>query len=162
LGKLPAATERKLRLFAVACCRRVRGHFSDFHWQLVELSERFAEGETSQDELRELTALIAEAGFHSSGFDACMAASGMGKALWDDPAPAAYTPDDADLVAQWYASYVAGVTLDCEDPPDEYYVEEAAQAGLLHDIFGNPFRPVPFDPAWLARNDHTILKLARA
>src|SRR5262249_22822010 len=105
LGKLPAATERKLRLFAVACCRRVRGHFSDFHWQLVELSERLAEGETSQDELRELTALIAEAGFHSSGFDACMAASGMGKALWDDPAPAAYTPDDADLVAQWCASY---------------------------------------------------------
>jgi hypothetical protein len=30
------------------------------------------------------------------------------------------------------------------DPDAEY----AAQADLLRDIFGNPFRPVVFDPAW--------------
>lgn len=27
--------------------------------------------------------------------------------------------------------------------------EASAQAGMLRDIFGNPFRPVTFDPAWL-------------
>ncbi len=26
--------------------------------------------------------------------------------------------------------------------------EEVAQTELLRDIFGNPFRPVTFDPAW--------------
>jgi hypothetical protein len=36
--------------------------------------------------------------------------------------------------------------------------EEAAQASLLRDIFGNPFRPVTFSPAW--RTD-TALSLAR-
>ncbi len=37
------------------------------------------------------------------------------------------------------------------------------QIGLLRDIFGNPFRPVPFvAPAWLAWNDGTLPQLARA
>jgi hypothetical protein len=33
---------------------------------------------------------------------------------------------------------------------------------LLRDIFGNPFRPVALDPAWLAWRGRTIPKLARA
>jgi hypothetical protein len=36
--------------------------------------------------------------------------------------------------------------------------EEAAQAELLRDIFGNPFRPVSLDPAWLTSD---VLALAR-
>lgn len=33
---------------------------------------------------------------------------------------------------------------------------------LIHDIFGNPFRPVTIGPTWLAWNDRTIPKLAQA
>jgi len=33
---------------------------------------------------------------------------------------------------------------------------------LVHDIFGNPFRPVALDPSWLAWNDGAIPKLAQA
>jgi hypothetical protein len=40
--------------------------------------------------------------------------------------------------------------------------ERAAQCPLLRDIFGNPFRPVPLHPAWLAWNDGTVPKLAQA
>ncbi len=40
--------------------------------------------------------------------------------------------------------------------------EERAQCGLVRDIFGNPFRPVALDPAWLAWNDGTVPKLAQA
>jgi hypothetical protein len=37
------------------------------------------------------------------------------------------------------------------------------QVALLHDIFGNPFRPTPPLPAVvLARNDGTVPKLAQA
>ncbi len=36
--------------------------------------------------------------------------------------------------------------------------EQAAQANFLRDIFGNPFRPVPFSPSW--RTDTTV-SLAR-
>jgi hypothetical protein len=34
------------------------------------------------------------------------------------------------------------------------------QAAFLRDLFGNPFRPVPVDPAWLAWERGTIPKLA--
>jgi hypothetical protein len=37
------------------------------------------------------------------------------------------------------------------DNPDRHFArtrEKVAQAALLRDIFGNPFRPVAFDPAW--------------
>jgi hypothetical protein len=40
--------------------------------------------------------------------------------------------------------------------------EGAAQAILLRDIFGNPFRPVALDPAWLAWNGGTVRKMAEA
>jgi hypothetical protein len=33
---------------------------------------------------------------------------------------------------------------------------------LARDIFGNPFRPVAINPAWLAWNDRTVPKLAQA
>ena len=36
--------------------------------------------------------------------------------------------------------------------------EEASLASLMRDIFGNPFRPVTFDPAWLTAD---VLALAR-
>jgi hypothetical protein len=36
------------------------------------------------------------------------------------------------------------------------------QAGLIRDIFGNPFRPRPtIDPAWLRWNDGTVVRMAR-
>jgi hypothetical protein len=40
--------------------------------------------------------------------------------------------------------------------------EGLAQAKLLHDLFGNPFRPAAVDPAWLAWEGGTIVTLARA
>jgi hypothetical protein len=32
---------------------------------------------------------------------------------------------------------------------------------LLHDIFGNPFRPVSLNPAWLTWHDGLIVSMAR-
>jgi hypothetical protein len=40
--------------------------------------------------------------------------------------------------------------------------ERRAQADLLPDLAGNPFRPVRFDPAWLNWNDGTVGRVARA
>ena len=36
------------------------------------------------------------------------------------------------------------------------------QTFLLRDIVSNPFRPIALDPAWLAWNDATLVKLAQA
>jgi hypothetical protein len=40
--------------------------------------------------------------------------------------------------------------------------ELAAQAALLRDIVGNPFRTTTFDPAWLSWGGGTLRGLARA
>jgi hypothetical protein len=48
----------------------------------------------------------------------------------------------------------------CEavDVADEY----CPRCELLRDVFGNPFRPVSVDPAWLARNAGAVLNVARS
>src|SRR5262249_34688017 len=47
--------------------------------------------------------------------------------------------------------------------PDAVRAEERAQAALLRDIFGNPFRPSPaVEAAWLTWQDGLIPKLAAA
>jgi hypothetical protein len=40
--------------------------------------------------------------------------------------------------------------------------EASPVPALFREIFGNPFRPVSLPPSWLAWNDGTIPKLARA
>jgi len=40
-------------------------------------------------------------------------------------------------------------------------IEGEMQCKLLREIFGNPFRPVTIDPAWLTFNDGEIIKLAQ-
>src|SRR5262249_13859570 len=39
--------------------------------------------------------------------------------------------------------------------------EQAQQARLLRELFGNPFRPPSIGPAWLAWNDGTAVKVAQ-
>jgi hypothetical protein len=38
--------------------------------------------------------------------------------------------------------------------------EQQEQAGLLRDLFGNPFAPVAVEPAWLEWSDGTVRRLA--
>jgi len=53
------------------------------------------------------------------------------------------------------AYYALGASLASE-------ADIAAGSSLLRDIFGNPFRPVSVDPAWLQWKDGTVPKLAQA
>src|SRR5262249_28100532 len=46
--------------------------------------------------------------------------------------------------------------------PARYAEERVVQCHFLHDIFGNPFRPVVFKPVWLAWNGATVLRIAQA
>jgi len=45
---------------------------------------------------------------------------------------------------------------------DAFSDESDSQAALIHDIFGNPFRPVAVETSWLAWNAGTVVKLAQA
>ena len=149
----PASNDRKLRLFGCACCRRVWRLFRDERSQrVVELAERYADGLVTDPDLtvacqEAMQATEVDHGewqpIHGAYHHAAQAAWWMG--LTDQPFDAGYVSERC-----------YGATV-CD--PDDPEIEDQAQAALLRDIFGNPFRPVAFDPRW--RTSDT-LGLARA
>jgi hypothetical protein len=56
----------------------------------------------------------------------------------------------------------AGARLSTPEVWAARQAEERTQATVLRCIFGNPFRPVALDPAWLAWYGSTAVSLARA
>lgn len=119
------ASDRKLRLWACACVRRI-AHLipHPIGRQALAVSERFADGLADQ---RELLAI-------ADAFYPC----GLYNATYDHPATrAAHAPLYRETVGQ-AAVYAARCRKPAERPG-----EEAAQAALLRDIFGNPFQPLP-------------------
>src|SRR5262245_45739145 len=149
----------RLRLFGCACCLRVRPLFPDERgWPVVDLAERLADGATGQaevdaalrdaepilfdderDQLRQARLSLHEAVRRLCGpaGDTAMACSAVGIAL------------------RWLQGVAAeGVAAET--------AEWAVQAGLLRDLFGNPFRlPPAVEPDWLVANDGAVARLAR-
>ena len=126
-SRIADVSERKLRLFGVACCRRIWDSMWEGCHPGVEAAEQFAEGTAGVEALAKARL-------------AC---------LGDTVAIRA-----AASAAEWVLGGDSG-PLDLTDP---YQQREACQqAALLRDIFGNPFRPVARDPAWLTSD---VLALA--
>lgn len=129
--------DRKLRLFAVACSRRIWNLIDDLGRAAVEAAENFADGELGPDELRAARL-------------ACQGARGM--ASWY---AAATNPEIAARNAARSAQ--AGVA---DDPRLGTEAGELlAQAGLVREIFGpDPFRQIIVDSNWLTP---TMIQLAQ-
>jgi hypothetical protein len=118
---LGRASERKLRLFAAACSRRVWPLIDDLGRAAVEAAELYADGQIDSDVLRA----------------ARLACRGAGeRAAWY---AAASSPATAAGNAARSARYASANPL----------AEAASQADLLREVFGNPFRPVTFNRLWL-------------
>jgi hypothetical protein len=169
------ASNRKLRLFAVACCRRI--------WQLlaedksrkaIEVAERYADGSASDAERRLVRAdaldasreILSSDGGHSAADMAAGAACYAVEADEDF-----HTPPEADeFTAGWGAAYCAvqSVVHGVQRLPSRAawirsqeqarQAERAVQVAFLRDLFGNPFRPVSVDPAWQTPG---VVELAR-
>jgi hypothetical protein len=180
------ATQRKLRLFAVACCRRLWSRLTDERSRkLVEVAERYADGAASEDELQEAVAaaVAAERAAEAAHRPTVWPAVGERRAEarpayvrslagWNAAGAVSRLAEDVPDVVAAYALDGAADVLPEEPPGSAGWSatfkaarsrERKAQKALLNDVFGNPFRPTPaFDPAWLTWNNRTIPKLAQA
>jgi hypothetical protein len=144
-------SDRKFRLFAVACLSRVS--YLLCHpdvLRALEAAERFADGAATGEGLRAAAELAMWAGDDSS-WHSLESASGSWAA-----AAACYAKDFA--AAQGVVHEVR--RAHAEDDVQRG-LEELAQCDLLRDIFGNPFRPPPaISPSILAWNDGIVPRLA--
>ena len=166
LGK---ASDRKMRLFGVACCRRV--------WHLlpddprprnaVLIAKRFADGLASAEELAAAlddntplrTPVLSSPESISHAFSAtdCVVEADL-----------FFGSQEAASHAAEAVACAAGEAVDGDGYDGAWKVarsrEEEVQCRLLRDIIGpSPCQPPPApNPSWLAWNDGVIPKLAQA
>jgi hypothetical protein len=156
------ASDRKLRLFACACVRRVAHLLEDERSrQALAVAERFAESLANEEELR-----AAGDAADSAANDAMTrahptatsdAATNAAFAALNSTLPAALTAAEYAAAncasAVYHAHRVAAAA--------SRQAEHSAQCRLLREIFGNPFRPVSVDSSWLVWHDGLVGRLAR-
>jgi hypothetical protein len=159
-----SASERKLRLFAVACCRRIWHLMSDERSrQAVEVTERHIEGRASDDEWKTASAAARRAWGDTSAL--------FSPELYGLPEKR-LTPEEFAKVGvlhsttsashalgfdavhaipgHWGRAMAHNVVRETARAVHEDYPrspEGPFQAELLRDIIGNPFRPVAIDHA---------------
>jgi hypothetical protein len=162
------AWDRKRRLFALACCRRIwhviphecarREQSPEPFYKALEAVERDADDRETKGEAGKHSLPAGSFALNAFGA-ACEPETSL--VLWDQPlrtvstwASAAVAPDtETVLVPWWVGRFPTGPAGPAQ------LAEQAAHCRLLRDIFGNPFRPAALSPAWRAP---TVVALAQA
>src|SRR5262245_45497126 len=176
-------SDRKLLLFAVACCRRIWPYLDDqrTRW-VVERAELFADGLTSVTDLQTAGAAAmtawkeamaaadtakaeAQAAGHWSKATAPEWAR-LRKLAWAADTGTHWTKETVHAVDQiaCTAREVAGdvSNMALEEVEDrQSNLEREAHVALLRHIVGNPFHPQAVDDYILAWNDMVIPKIAQ-
>jgi len=131
-------SDRKLRLFAVACCRvMIAGTNEPSAARAVQASELFADGSISAEELRVARREVTNAWnrVHDAGeVNPTFPRNAAIGAAYQVSRPSARKV--VQEISMLLRRPVGGV-------PKEYLVS------ILHDILGNPFRPLTAEPTWL-------------
>jgi len=139
------ATERKLRLFACACCRQIWNSLCpEDSRRVVEVNELFADNQTNGEDLGR-----ARSKAHNAAWSARIQNQREGK------------PTEIVVRRLYFAAFMANTANRLLRDQMPLLSEDAelsvASPSLFRDIFGNPYRPVTLDPRWLSS---TVLDLA--
>ena len=180
------ASVRKRRLFACACVRRIWPPLADRRLRrAVRRAERFADGQAAEEEMQSAlrivsrlreelegaerrrpnwTALAARSAAHA--VEAVLAAQGP---ILEKPRDLREAPDvmSASRFARVAARAAEALREEINGTPSPSRSSRRRRLAsldaveLVREVFGNPFRPVAVDPAWLTRNNNTVLRMAR-
>jgi hypothetical protein len=148
LGDTEKASERKLRLFGCACCRRVWHNMDKHSRRAVEVAERFADEGAGWWERLWYKATTWPGGGWWEGHP------GRTATVNGPPRMAAFL-----LVSRWSQPQTEAVDVAFVSFTMEEEKSSAGQCHLLREILGNPFCPLTLDPAW---KTPTVLLLARS
>ena len=158
------ASDRRLRLYGCACLRRVLPLLGDktVSRKTVEFAERFADGLATRNELHgqawgragQAYSVVLWSAFDAAETSAEFAAGMVRLApavKWESETvcSVAELALAAEMMSGEQEEWATAAAGD----------EQLAQAHLVRDVFGNPFRPVAFDPRWRTAD---VLGLARA
>jgi hypothetical protein len=150
------ASDRKLRLFQVACCQRIWHLMPDTHWrEAVAVAEQYADGKVN-DKRRKAVLTLIRRPVNSQMERMALYAAELANRRMHKGRVALGCASVIGLAARVAVGIVDRGPCRLSDSP-EYQHERAVEASLLRDIFGNPFRPVTLDPSWLTA---TVLALA--
>jgi hypothetical protein len=131
------SSDRKLRLVACACCRRIWPLLDGWSQNAVEVAERRADGSAGQTAMAFAAALHEDVILKAKPYTARHIAAGIVNAMISG----------AVWPLAWNTVSEVRRAIRASSPPGDTYQEATAQAAIIRDIFGNPFRPVLCDPA---------------
>ena len=149
-ASLISPSDRRLRLYACACCRRIWNALPDpSHRDLVAAVEDHPDGSFDNPILQNAIVALSRREREFVADNAFRAVKFLGRSFYKVRAL-----DSAFMVPKYAALGV------CDERENKS--EETAQATLLRDVFGNPFRPLPtVDPAWSVANNGTVERTAQ-
>jgi hypothetical protein len=155
------ASDRKFRLVAVACCRKILPFCTSKRSEAaIEAAELFADGQITSSGLK---------AFYSSANRVCTRVWKVWVAAGQiryDPAYKVFRAAAAARCVCLYesrgkafppADMVANAVWDIQE-----IVGYKAMEPIFREVMGNPFRPVTIDASWLSWNGGTVPKLSRA
>jgi hypothetical protein len=143
------SSDRKMRLWMVACCRRIWDRLSDGPIRnAIEVAERYADGFAVEQEREAAFQAVMEWDAACRGVEpnaddlvydhtACLALNAVS------------APGQQDLFH--FPAFINSI-MDpsyCPATAAQRINEMAIQAYLVREFFGNPFRPVTLDSSWL-------------
>ena len=161
------ATDRKRRLFLCACCARVlegtpthrrffRGDYPGCFQKLeraLSVVEQFAEGLVSSDALAEARRDAEDSVYVPASID-YGGESGLDYEAAAVVAAAVEHPVAEDVIAACRRATDSQSARTTGGEGSRRTGEARWQAMVFRDVFGNPFRPVAFAPAW--RTEQTV------
>ena len=163
-------SNRKLRLFAVACCGRFAHLLLDSHSRkALQTSDRFADAVASRPELNAA---------NSAAWNALNSAAITEGSLTSAARAAACSADEQafnaalrtarevlSIPAEQVEEAAGDLVGEADSKTEDLWfqaqaAEEAIQCNIFHDIFGSlPLHPVVIDPRWLTS---TVVDIAQA